>query len=298
MPLPAPFDESIPPPDFEVMTITEGDHPNDQVNASRFAVLVLFSPQNCRDNFLHNASKEAVVMKWVRSFDVPSSTGDGSWTVSQGDDQSWGCSCPQWRFRKQQECKHIRRIKDRLNAGPVQPRPRILELIVAQVPEVTQASDAALLVPVIPPNDVHVLVTVAFDLYAWGVPWATIKDRYQLSKTYTKEECFRYIQTHGRKRLREGGHKAPTSEIVQSWPLPTPLLPNESADAYHLRTGYPLDLARLMICRMPAMNAPLPMPRRTRPSRVHSTETVAIRPTRRILVDDSPPRPSLPTHRP
>ena len=44
--------------------------------------------------------------KWVQSFEVPSTSGDGTYVVSLDKTGSWGCSCPHWKFRRV-SCKHI-----------------------------------------------------------------------------------------------------------------------------------------------------------------------------------------------
>jgi hypothetical protein len=47
--------------------------------------------------------------RWVKSWMVESSTRKNKYTVSYGDDGSWGCSCPSWKYHRN-ECKHIREI--------------------------------------------------------------------------------------------------------------------------------------------------------------------------------------------
>jgi uncharacterized Zn finger protein len=44
-------------------------------------------------------------MKWVKGWKVPGSNGK-TWTVSIDEFGNWGCSCPDWTFRRH-ECKHI-----------------------------------------------------------------------------------------------------------------------------------------------------------------------------------------------
>jgi hypothetical protein len=48
--------------------------------------------------------------RWVQRWYVTKSTGDGQWCVAVDRDGIYGCSCPVWKFKKQ-ECKHIRGIK-------------------------------------------------------------------------------------------------------------------------------------------------------------------------------------------
>lgn len=48
--------------------------------------------------------------RWVKRWEVPKSSGDGNWIVAIDKDGNYGCSCPVWKF-KRQECHHILEIK-------------------------------------------------------------------------------------------------------------------------------------------------------------------------------------------
>lgn len=43
---------------------------------------------------------------WVARYSVPRSNGAGAWTVARDAKGAWGCSCPRWRYKREQ-CKHI-----------------------------------------------------------------------------------------------------------------------------------------------------------------------------------------------
>jgi hypothetical protein len=49
--------------------------------------------------------------KWLKRWQVPSSSDNGVWTVAVDADGNYGCSCPVWRFRRQ-ECHHIKMVKE------------------------------------------------------------------------------------------------------------------------------------------------------------------------------------------
>jgi hypothetical protein len=49
--------------------------------------------------------------RYQARYSVPRSSGDKTWTVSQTRAGEWQCSCPVWRF-KRQECKHIVAVQD------------------------------------------------------------------------------------------------------------------------------------------------------------------------------------------
>ena len=50
-------------------------------------------------------------MKWIKKWRVIKSDGKGYWIVSLSDENTWGCSCPAWVYRRQ-ECKHIKAVKN------------------------------------------------------------------------------------------------------------------------------------------------------------------------------------------
>lgn len=55
--------------------------------------------------------------KWVKRWGIASFTGHlnaRKYVVSLSVDGKWGCSCPQWKF-KRVECKHIQWIKGKEN---------------------------------------------------------------------------------------------------------------------------------------------------------------------------------------
>ena len=46
--------------------------------------------------------------KWVKRWVVPSSTGEGYYTVAIDKDENYGCSCPGWvKHFPRMDCKHI-----------------------------------------------------------------------------------------------------------------------------------------------------------------------------------------------
>ena len=55
--------------------------------------------------------------RWIEKWAVEGSRGN-QYMVSKAEDGTWGCSCPRWKFRRE-ECKHIQEIKAELS------RPRV-----------------------------------------------------------------------------------------------------------------------------------------------------------------------------
>lgn len=48
--------------------------------------------------------------KWIKKWKVNSSSSDRIYTVAIDKNGNYGCSCPAWKFRRQ-ECKHIKSVK-------------------------------------------------------------------------------------------------------------------------------------------------------------------------------------------
>lgn len=57
---------------------------------------------------------------WLRKWKIDSYSGNKSYTVAVDERAEYGCSCPQWIYRRQ-ECKHIQAVKryvaSKLEAG-------------------------------------------------------------------------------------------------------------------------------------------------------------------------------------
>ena len=197
-------------------------------------------------------------MKWIRSWDVPKSSGDGHWTVSLSDTKIYACTCPPWIYRKTPECRHIRGIKELVSSGPACEAGLEPTIVYAKVNEVQRGENNTLLVPLRPFDDTHFLLTLLVDLYAHGIRWSRIREHYELNANIKKDTCLQYIEQHGRKIY---GDPDPETErqdftISRLWPLPDIPTYQETPEAYHWRTGYPLDLCQ----RATFFNDPTPLP--------------------------------------
>lgn len=130
-------------------------------------------------------------MNWVKKWEVEGSTGN-IYTVSIDKNNNYGCSCPVWKFRRQ-ECKHIAQVK--LNGGQKIKDPKILFAKVKQV----RVKDDAILVPLCPFNDAHFSATIAYDLVKLGVPPQKIKFYNNCVKDNSIKAIKDYIEAHGRR---------------------------------------------------------------------------------------------------
>lgn len=148
--------------------------------------------------------------KWVKRWKVPSeSDASKTYTVAEDTEGNYGCSCPVWKFRRQ-ECKHIARVLREM------PEPGELremdepEIVLANVAEVTPKPRNKLYVPLIPLDDTHFQATLIYDLLHHGVSWKTCKSRYSIAKRNPMKRILAYVRTHGRRiydNLEDPGSK-------------------------------------------------------------------------------------------
>lgn len=187
-----------------------------------------------------------------QTFSIASRTGAHAYTVTQWSPTQWSCECKDWTYRRR-ACWHIQQARLQTEAGPAQrPEPRI---VFAHVDTVTPHDPDTLYVPLLPVGDTHFLATLCFDLYRHGIRWPTIQSQYRLPADWTKEKIFHYIDHYGRKLYHittQNGRRTVDYRIERTWELPDLPHHQEGPDAYHQRTGLPLDLAKHLFTTLPA----------------------------------------------
>ena len=132
--------------------------------------------------------------KWVKRWEVAGSNGK-SWTVAIDVEGNYACSCPVWKFRRE-ECHHITLIKNG-GGGEVLPSARP-EAIPAAVLE-PMLKDGQLLYPLVPfgPAGLHMEVTIVAFMLANGYSIKEIKARRHLPASWTLRRIWAYIEEHG-----------------------------------------------------------------------------------------------------
>ena len=146
-------------------------------------------------------------MKWIKKWIIESESGNGKYTVSLSDENIWGCSCPVWKFRRQ-ECKHIIRVKlnpERYKEIEDQlPKP---EYVLAKVekPEYDEKNNR-LLIPLIriEPYDVKMEAIICYTMAKYGYNWKEILEIRNLSNAWTLTKVKEYYEGMklNEKRLR------------------------------------------------------------------------------------------------
>ncbi len=131
--------------------------------------------------------------KWVRRWQVAASNG-GTWTVAQDKDGGWGCSCPVWKF-KRQECHHIAAIK-RDPSRPEEITEPIFEYRLAMIDRPQRKGDM-LLIPLVVVGNTHQEATVCDFLLGEGWPMGTIRQRRHIPSQWTAQAIRGYVDEHG-----------------------------------------------------------------------------------------------------
>ena len=134
--------------------------------------------------------------KWVKRWKVNGSNGN-DWTVAIDKDGNYGCSCPVWKF-KREECHHILQVKENSgqeenikyrNAGP------------GNVGEVTIKEDDVLypLVPFGGNFSTDLAATIIFDLQRANVNPQQIKDyKDRMFKNASMKQIISHVEERGR----------------------------------------------------------------------------------------------------
>lgn len=134
--------------------------------------------------------------KWVKRWTVNGSE-DKPWTVSLSDQGVYGCSCPRWKF-KREECHHIQQVKaggGTEGNGEAKQRP---EYVLAHVCAPT-IENGKLLIPLVPFGDVHMNATICVAMLKNGYSWREIKEHRgpTIGYNWTAKDVLAYVEHHG-----------------------------------------------------------------------------------------------------
>jgi len=137
--------------------------------------------------------------KWIKRFKVKSSSGNGYYIVAIDKEGNYGCSCPVWKFRRQ-ECHHIRQIK--LLGGSEAKTIKRPEYVLAKVLE-PKLKDGKILCPLIPIGDTHMEATIDAFLIKYGYSFSEVKEIRHLPNSWTKKAILDYIERYGMKKYKK-----------------------------------------------------------------------------------------------
>ena len=132
--------------------------------------------------------------RWVKRWEVPKSSGDGYWIVAIDKDGNYGCSCPVWKF-KRQECHHIKLVKN--GGGDPQSPMAKPKYVLAKVFKPT-LKDGKLLVPLIAiPDAMMMEATICFYMLKNGYSMGEIREMRHIPSNWTAKAILSHIERHG-----------------------------------------------------------------------------------------------------
>jgi len=136
--------------------------------------------------------------KWVQKFIIPGSNG-AEWTVGIDAEGGFGCSCPVWKF-KRQECKHIREVKDNIdilvsNLPGEANKPNVV-LAKVYKPELRNGE---LYIPLVPFGDVDMSATIVYHMMKCGYTMREIRKIRGCCcpESWTAKAVLEHIKVHG-----------------------------------------------------------------------------------------------------
>jgi len=141
--------------------------------------------------------------RWIKKWNVEGSNGK-TWIVSVDKDNEYGCSCPIWKF-KRQECHHIKQIKN--GGGELIEKP---EYVLATVLKPTyDKENNRLLIPLIGLPDAHLMeATICYYLLKYGYSMSEIRElRNHLPQGWSAKAIINHVETHGEAKYPEGWYR-------------------------------------------------------------------------------------------
>lgn len=152
--------------------------------------------------------------RWVKRWKVPSSSGNGDWIVAIDKEGNYGCSCPVWKFRRQ-ECHHIKLVK----TGGGSPITHIERpaYVLAKVHKPTFKPETnELLIPLVAiPDAMMMEATICFYMLKYGYSMGEVKEIRHIPASWTAKAIFAHIERHGEVEYPEGWYNPfgiPTGE--------------------------------------------------------------------------------------
>ena len=135
--------------------------------------------------------------KWTKRWKVASSSDERRyWVVAQDAEGGYGCSCPVWKF-KRQECHHIKGVK----AGIYKPekkkeRPKYVLACVTK-PTLKKKTNE-LFVPLVGIPDAQMMeATICFYLLKHGYSWGEIKGIRRVPHSWTMRAVLAHVERYG-----------------------------------------------------------------------------------------------------
>ncbi len=144
--------------------------------------------------------------KWVERWKLPKSNGDGEWIVAIDEAGNYGCSCPVWKFRRQ-ECHHIRLVKlGAISSEQTKTRP---EYVLAKVNKPSFDPETnRLLIPLVGiPDAMMMEATICYYLMKHGYSMGEVRELRHIPREWTAKAIFHHIDRHGEAEYPDGWYE-------------------------------------------------------------------------------------------
>jgi len=144
--------------------------------------------------------------KWTKKWDVPGSNGK-TWRVSIAEDGTWGCSCPVWKFRRQ-ECHHIKLVQAG-GGAECSELPKKPDYVLACVDKPTYKPETnELYIPLIGiPDAMMMQATICFYMLKHGFSMGEIREMRGIPASWSAKAIIAHVETHGEAEYPEGWYR-------------------------------------------------------------------------------------------
>ena len=142
--------------------------------------------------------------KWVQKWAVPSSSSDKEYVVAVDKDGNYGCSCPVWKFRRQ-ECHHIQAVKGG-DGEAVKEKPQYILAVVDK--PIYDEKENKLYIPLVGiPDALMMEATICFYLLKHGYSMGEIREIRRIPPSWTVRAIKAHIERHGEAEYPEGWYR-------------------------------------------------------------------------------------------
>ena len=134
--------------------------------------------------------------KWIKKWKVKSDSSDREYTVSISENGTWGCSCPVWKFRRQ-ECKHIELVKrgGGIDCEEIPEKPTFTFAMIRK-PKY-EKNNNRLLLPLVPFGGHEMEITICYYLLKYGYSMSEVREHRHIPNSWTREAIKEHVRVYG-----------------------------------------------------------------------------------------------------
>lgn len=143
--------------------------------------------------------------KWVKRWEVIGSD-DHHWIVAQDKDGNWGCSCPRWKF-KREECHHIQWIKGNggTHSEAQKPKPKPSYVLATVSKPIFKEDTNELFIPLVGVPDAMMMeATICYNLLKYGYSMGEVREMRRIPSQWSVRAITEHVRKHGEAEYPEG----------------------------------------------------------------------------------------------